>query len=324
MKEDGITIGYYASHEQFPPCDLLAYTRDAEAAGFQSVLSSDHFHPWSENQGESGFAWSWLGAAMQATAIPFGIITAPGYRYHPVIVAQAAATLTVMFPDRLWVGIGSGQILNEGIVGLGWPNRAERNERLVLCGEVMRDLWAGETVTCDGPIRTERARLYTRPPRAPLLFAAANACRTAEWVGSWADGLLTLAKPLCELKEIVDLFRRGGGEGKPVYLKLDIAYARTEEEALSGAYDQWRNMVFGGGLLTEIRSPQEFDAMGEYVRPEDLQKTIRISSDPDRHIEWLQAFLDLGVDRIYVHNVTRDQATFIEDYGREVIPAITK
>ncbi|MDG6256647.1 MAG: TIGR03885 family FMN-dependent LLM class oxidoreductase [Methanomicrobiaceae archaeon] len=322
MNENGQKIGYYASHEQFRPRDLLTFTLAAEAAGFRSVLSSDHFHPWSETQGESGFAWSWLGAAMHATTIPFGIITAPGYRYHPAVLAQSAATLADMFPGRFWMGIGSGEVLNEGIIGERWPNRSERNERLLQCAGVMRDLWAGARVTFDGHIRVDRAHLYTRPPEPPLLFAAANACSTVEWVAGWADGLITLAKPVCELKESIELFRKGGGEGKRIYLKLDIAYARTEEEALRGAWEQWRNLVFGGGLITEIRSPAEFDAMGEHVDREELRQHIRVSSDLSLHTEWLQTFLDLGVDKIYLHNVTDDQATFIEDFGREVLPAL--
>ncbi|PKL57210.1 MAG: LLM class F420-dependent oxidoreductase [Methanomicrobiales archaeon HGW-Methanomicrobiales-6] len=316
-------IGYYASHEQFGPGELLEHVKAAETAGFHSVLSSEHFHPWSERQGESGFAWSWLGAAMHATEkMPFGIITAPGYRYHPAIVAHAAATLAVIFPGRFWVSIGSGELLNEGIIGERWPGRGERNDRLLQCAGVMRDLWAGETVTRDGAVRVERARLYTRPSEPPLLLAAANACSTAEWVGGWADGLITLAKPLCRLAEIIDLFRRGGGEGKPVYLKLDVAYGRDGEEAIRGAHDQWRNMMLGGGLITELRTPREFDAAGGFVRDEDLQEKILISADLDRHIERLQEFLDLGIDRIYLHNVTKDQTAFIEDFGREVLPAV--
>ncbi len=315
-------IGYYASHEQFGPGELLEYVTAAESAGFHSVLSSEHFHPWSERQGESGFAWSWLGAAMHATRFSFGIITAPGYRYHPAIVAHAAATLGVMFPSRFFVGIGSGELLNEGIVGERWPGRGERNERLLQSAGVMRDLWAGESVTYAGIVRVERARLYARPAEPPPLLAAANACRTAEWVGGWADGLITLAKPTCELAEIIEVFRRGGGEGKPVYLKLDIAYGRTDDEALRGAWDQWRNMVVGGGLITELRTPREFDAAGGFVRPQDLQEKILVSADPDRHIERLQAFLEIGIDRIYLHNVTTDQAAFIKDFGSKVLPEI--
>lgn len=325
MAGSGVAIGYHASHEQFPPGALLHLAQRAEKAGFRSMLSSDHFNPWTPAQGESGFAWSWLGAAMHATEkMPFGIITAPGYRYHPAVVAHAAATLAVMFPGRFWVSIGRGELLNEGIIGERWPGRGERNDRLLQCAGVMRDLWAGETVTRDGAVRVERARLYTCPPEPPLLLAAANACSTAEWVGGWADGLITLAKPLCRLAEIIDLFRRGGGEGKPICLKLDVAYGRDDEEALSGAHDQWRNMMVGGGLITEVRTPGEFDAMGEFVRDEDLQEKNLISADLDRHIEQLQEFLDLGIDRIYLHNVTKDQTAFIEDFGREVLPAVAR
>ena len=135
----------------------------AEAAGFDAAMCSDHWAPWSEAQGQSGFAWSWLGAALATTSMPFGVVNAPGQRYHPAIVAQASATLAVMFPDRFWIAVGSGQLLNEHITGDRWPAKAERNERLRDAADVMRRLWAGETVSEDGHVRVSEARLWTRP-----------------------------------------------------------------------------------------------------------------------------------------------------------------
>jgi G6PDH family F420-dependent oxidoreductase len=141
-------IGYHASHEQFPPSTLLRLVKAAEQAGFQAAKCSDHFHPWSDRQGHSGYAWSWLGAAMEATRIPFGVISAPGWRYHPAIVAQAAATLAEMYPGRFWLALGSGQALNEGITGLPWPPKAERNARLKESAEVIRARWAAGPTGC--------------------------------------------------------------------------------------------------------------------------------------------------------------------------------
>jgi coenzyme F420-dependent glucose-6-phosphate dehydrogenase len=321
VNDDRNRIGYYAPHEQFGPGELLEHVKVAGSAGFHSMLSSEHFHPWSERQGESGFTWSWLGAALHATTMPFGII-APGYRYHPTVVAHATATLTVMFPGRFWVGVGSGELLNERILGERWPGRNERNDRRLQCPGVMRDLWAGKTVTRDGAVRVERARPYTRPPELPLLLAAANACGTAEGLGGWADGLITLAKPACRLAEVIDRFRRGGGEGRPVSLKLDVAYGRDDEEALRGAHDQWWNTMVGGGPLAEVGTPNEFDAMGEFVRDDDLRENLLVSADPARHVERQQEYLDLGIPRIYPHNVIEDQTVFIQDFGREVLPAV--
>src|SRR4051812_39600876 len=145
-------IGYHASHEQFAPSDLLFWTKCAEEAGFDCAMSSDHFHPWSERQGQSAFAWSWLGAAMESTCLPFGIISAPGYRYHPAVIAQGAATLAKMYPDRLWLALCSGEAINECITGMAWPEKHERNARLLECVPVIRALFAGEAVTHRGRV----------------------------------------------------------------------------------------------------------------------------------------------------------------------------
>jgi G6PDH family F420-dependent oxidoreductase len=166
-------IGLHCSHEQIPPSRLLQHVRAAEAAGFRGAMSSDHFSPWSERQGESGFAWSFLGAALQATSLPFGVVNAPGQRYHPAIVAQAAATLCEMFPGRLWVALGTGEASNEHITGEPWPSKAKRTARLRECVEVMRALFAGEVVDHEGLVRVDRAFLWTRPAEPPSLVGAA-------------------------------------------------------------------------------------------------------------------------------------------------------
>jgi coenzyme F420-dependent glucose-6-phosphate dehydrogenase len=176
-------FGYHVSHEQFAPSDLLRWTKCAEAAGFDCAMSSDHFHPWSERQGQSGFAWSWLGAAMEATKLPFGIISAPGYRYHPAVIAQGAATLSQMYPDRLWLALGSGEAINESITGAAWPDKQERNARLFECAQIIRALFAGETVTHRGRVTVVEATLYTRPAIAPMLVGAATSESTAGMAG---------------------------------------------------------------------------------------------------------------------------------------------
>ena len=177
-------IGYHASHEQFAPSELLRLVGLAERAGFDCAMSSDHFRPWGTAQGQSGFAWSWLGAALQATRLPFGVISAPGYRYHPAILAQAAATLAEMFPGRLWLALGSGQRLNEDLTGVAWPDKPERNARLRECADVVRALLAGETVTHRGRVTVVEAKLYSRPERPPPLLGAAVTEATAEQVGA--------------------------------------------------------------------------------------------------------------------------------------------
>src|SRR4051812_20316938 len=156
-------------------------------------MCSDHFHPWTPGQGQSGYSFAWLGAALQATNLPMGTICCPFGRYHPAVVAQAAATLAEMFPGRFWLAVGTGQALNESITGEGWPDKAERRATLRESVDVIRALWAGETVTHRGRVRVESARLYTRPAAPPPLFGAATTPETAEWLGSWADGLLTVS-----------------------------------------------------------------------------------------------------------------------------------
>ncbi|WP_409339958.1 TIGR03885 family FMN-dependent LLM class oxidoreductase [Nostoc edaphicum] len=316
-------IGYHASHEQFKPSELLKYAQMAEQAGFTHALSSDHFHPWSENQGQSGFAWSWLGAAMQATpTLSYRVVCAPGQRYHPAIIAQAAATLAEMFPQRFWLTVGSGQALNEYITGEHWPCKSDRNTRLKECVDVIRALWAGETVTHHGLICVQEAKLYTRPQILPLIIGAAITVETAEWLGSWADGLITISRPPEKLKKVVDAFRRGGGEGKPMILKVQLSYERDEQTALQKAHQQWRNNIFKNIVMTELRSPRQFDAAGEFVQPKELYEHVRISADPQQHIEWLKKDIELGFDELILHNVNREQQQFIEVFGEKVIPAL--
>src|SRR4051794_18680627 len=197
------TIGFHASHELYPPSELLRSVRQAERAGFPAAMCSDHFHPWTERQGESGFAWSWLGAALQATRLPFGAVCAPGQRYHPAIIAQATATLAEMFPGRFWVALGTGQNLNEHITGDPWPPKSERQARLKEAVAVIRALWAGETVNQKTPwFCVQDARLYTRPATPPRIYGAAITEDTARWAGGWADGLITVGKEADDLRKV--------------------------------------------------------------------------------------------------------------------------
>src|SRR5687767_1650335 len=180
-------VGFHASHEQVHPSALLAAVRQAEDAGFTAAMCSDHFSPWSERQGHSAYAWSWLGAALATTSLPYGVVNAPGQRYHPAIVAQAAATLSAMFPGRFWVALGSGEASNEHITGDAWPRKSVRDARLVECVEIIRALLAGEEVSHDGLVTVDRARLWTRPDDPPLLIGAAVSVATARNAAAWAD-----------------------------------------------------------------------------------------------------------------------------------------
>jgi probable non-F420 flavinoid oxidoreductase len=315
-------IGYHASHEQFRPDRLLRLVQAAEDAGFDAAMCSDHWAPWSDEQGESGFAWSWLGAALQATSLPFGVVNAPGQRYHPAIIAQAAATLNVMFPDRFWLAIGSGQLLNEHITGELWPPKADRNDRLREAASVMRRLWAGETVSHDGHVTVSEAKLWTRPDRPPMLVGAAVTPPTAAWVAEWADALITVSQPDEELDRVVDAFRSNGGKGKPMYLQVHVAWAPTEGEARDAAFAQWRQNTLDNSVMTTLAHPSQIAAAARHVRPEDVDGAVRISSDLERHVAWLRADLERGFEALYLHEVGPEQERFIDTFGRHVLPAL--
>jgi coenzyme F420-dependent glucose-6-phosphate dehydrogenase len=315
-------IGFHASHEQFRPDRLLRLVQAAEAAGFDAGMCSDHWGPWSEEQGESGFAWSWLGAALATTSMPFGVVNAPGQRYHPAIIAQAAATLGAMFPGRFWIAIGSGQLLNEHITGDRWPPKEERNERLREAAEVMRRLWAGETVSHDGHVTVSEATLWTRPEQPPLLVGAAVTPPTAAWVAGWADALITVVQPDEQLDAVVNAFRSNGGADKPMYLQVHLAYAPTDAEARAAAFDQWRQNTLPNSVMTELAHPAQIAAAATHVTPDDLDAAVRISSDLGRHADWLQRDLERGFDALYLHEVGPEQERFVDVFAREVLPRL--
>ncbi len=313
-------IGYHISHEQFPPGELLQLAVKAEKAGFGFCLSSDHFHPWSEAQGHSGNAWTWLGAAMARTSIPFGVVNCPSFRYHPAIIAQAAATLDEMFPGRFWIAAGSGQALNEAIIGEQWPAKNERNSKLREAVEIMQALWNGETVTRKGLIAIEDAKLYTRPRTTIRTIAAAISPETAGWAAGWADGLITVSQPMDQLRKVIDSWNSIGGEGKPMILKIQVSYAKDREKALQGAFDQWRTNVFGSRLQAEVRLPSQFEEAAAHVKPSDMQDHVLITDDPEQIVDRLQEYARLGFGELVLHNVNLDQDAFIDMCEKHVLP----
>ncbi len=316
-------FGYHCSHEQYAPGEMLRHAKHAEEAGFAAAMCSDHFHPWLDAQGHSGFAWSWLGAALEGTSLSFGTVNAPGDRYHPAIVAQAAATLAEMYPGRFWFAAGSGEALNEAITGAAWPPKPERNRRLRECVDIMKALWRGEEVTHRGLVTVQEARLYSLPAEPPPLFAAAISESTAEFAGAWADGLLTLGAERDPLERMIRAFRRGGGEGKPVRVQHSLSWAPTEREALRGAHEQWRFSPLGPEVLPMLRTPRQFDAASRTVTPEDVAKGVRVSADLGRHAEWLRGYVELGVDAVYLFNVNTNQRAFIDAFGDRVLPELS-
>jgi probable non-F420 flavinoid oxidoreductase len=314
-------FGFHASHEQIGPRALLDAVEHAQAAGFEAVMSSDHFSPWSERQGESGFAWAWLGAAMQRSSLSFGVVNAPGQRYHPAIIAQAIGTLEAMSPGRFWVALGTGEASNEHITGAGWPRKDVRNARLRECVDVIRSLLAGETVSHEGLVTVDQARLWTLPEHPPPLFATAVSVETARWAAEWADGLATIAQPREKLDRMIDAYRSAGGRG-PLVLQTHVSWATTDAEALAIAHDQWRTNVFSPPLCWDLDSTEAFDEAAKHVLPEDLRASVFVSSDPGAFAGHLDSFVGLGFDRIYVHHVGKEQGGFIDMFGNQVLPQL--
>jgi probable non-F420 flavinoid oxidoreductase len=312
-------IAFHASHEQFAPSDLLQFAILAGNAGFQAIHSSDHFHPWSRRQGHSGFSFAWLGAAMQATTVPFGLICAPGPRYHPAIIAQACATLLQMFPQRLWLSLGSGEALNEVITGNRWPDKHNRNAYLVESAAAIRRLFTGEEVSFKSHVEVHKARLYTLPAEPPLLLGAALSAETASLHGCWADGLLTTAHTADEAAKIIKAFRNNGGAGKPVYFKFQLSYARQKTDALEGAYDQWRNNLLPPDVLGSLRYVEDFDKAGERISRQDIERSLVVSDDLSVFEKKIRDFQAAGCDHIILHNVNRLQREFIDDFGAYVL-----
>ncbi|MUK00509.1 TIGR03885 family FMN-dependent LLM class oxidoreductase [Vibrio cholerae] len=316
-------VGFHASHEQISPSRLLTDVQTAESVGFQAAMCSDHFEPWSVGQGHAGFAWSWLGAALATTGLRFGVVTAPGQRYHPAITAQASATLTTMFPERFWMALGSGQNMNEHITGDPWPDKEVRQRRLEECVAVIRRLHAGEEVSHHGLVTVDRARVWDAPESPPALMGPAMSVATARRAARWADGFITTNQPPEQLKELLGAYREEGGTGKAV-LQVHLSWAPTEEEAASLAMDQWRTNSVGPPAAWEIATAQQFDdhADAEDITEEQVRQTVNVSASPGRHAQWLHEYADLGFDELYLHHVGQDQRAFLETFGAYVLPQL--
>ena len=319
-----IRISYHASHEQFAPRELMGYAVQAEDAGWDAVFSSDHIQPWSPEQGQSGFVWAWIGAALQATRrVQFSCITVPGgWRYPPAVSAQAIATLGELFGHRFpHVVLGSGEALNECVVGAGWPSKDLRAARLDEAAMVIRRLLAGEQVTHSGELKTENARLWSRPSVAPKLFGAALTAATAARVSTWADGLVMASPDLGAMKEIVAAFRRARPH-EPIHAKIDLSWAPTESDALDQAYEQWRMHCLDRDSLHNLRTPEEFEQAARDVERDEIRRVVLVSSDLAQHVRWLRERIEMGITCLDLHNVGRNQEEFIRAFGAGVLPVL--
>jgi coenzyme F420-dependent glucose-6-phosphate dehydrogenase len=325
-------IGYAAALEQFAPTELLNYSILAEQHGFKGVMAADHFQPWVPQQGNNAFVWSWMAALGQAsTALTFGPgVTCPSFRFHPAIVAQAAATQAAMTPGRFWLGLGSGEALNEHVVGGVWPEPHVRLKMMQEAIAIIKKLFSGKIARHDdGKYFTmERVRLWTLPEKPAPIYVATAGPITAKWTGENCDGFITPGASIEKLKGLLDAFEKGArGVGKdpstmPKLLQIHLSWADTYEQALQNALTEWPN----GGMpfpKADIRSPEDFAEIAKLVRPENYKNRMLISPDLDEHRANLQQFIELGFDEIHVHNVGRNQEQFIKAFGEQVIPQLT-
>lgn len=324
-----VCIGYAAMMEQFAPRELLDYCVLAEQAGFTTVMVSDHFQPWTPRQGQSGFSWAFMAALGERTRLRFGPgVVCPLFRYHPAIVAQAAATLEALYPGRTWLGLGSGEALNEHIVGAYWPEAPTRVRMLFEALEVIQALFTGKTVRHRGEFFTvETTRLYTLPDPPPPIYVATAGPVTAERTGKTCDGIITVGAPDERIHGLFERFARGASaRGKDPrrlrrLIRLHVSWAETPAAALEQALREWPvgAMRFS---RADIRNPEDFEAMARLVRPEDFQNRVLISADIDEHRAYLQRYVDMGFDEIYLHNVGRNQEAFLRAYGEHVLPRL--
>ena len=328
-------VGYAAMLEQFHATDAVALSAYPEEHGFSGVMAADHFQPWVPQQGQSAFVWNVLAAIGERTKGDMGPgVTAPTFRWHPAMVAQASATLAAMYPGRHWLGLGSGEALNEHIVGQYWPEAPERINRMFEAIDIIKKLFAaslaGKDVKHTGQFfKLESTRLWTMPEVAPEILVATAGPVTAKRAGRNVDGLITVGAPLEKISGLFAKFDEGAREaGKdpstmPRVLQLHMSWAPTDEEAMRNAMVEWPNggMKFPKG---DIRSPFELEQMAKLVRPEDFEGRMVIDADPDVHRAYIQRFVDLGFDRIYLHNVGRNQREWIDVFGRDVLPGLVR
>ena len=315
-------IGYAAMLERFHPSEAIALATTAEQHGFTGVMAADHFQPWTAAQGHASAAFNVLSAMGQTTSRDLGTATTPGYRSHPAQTAQSSATLAAMYPGRHWLGIASGEALNEHVVGQYWPEAPERIARMFEAIEVIGKLFSGKEVKHDGRyFKLESTRLWTMPEVAPEILVATSGPVTAKRAGRVADGLITEGAPLDKLEALIARFDEGGGAGKAKVLRLHLSWAPTLEDARANALAEWpiAGMKFG---KSDIRSPFELEQLARLVHLDDFAGRMLISEDVDAHRDNIQRHLDLGFDRIYLHNAGRDQREFLRVFGSDVLPKL--
>jgi coenzyme F420-dependent glucose-6-phosphate dehydrogenase len=318
-----VELGYSLSSEEFAPDELIRFARQAETAGFKFSLISDHYHPWTNQQPHSAFVWSTIGGISQVVdQLQLGTgVTCPTMRVNPAIVAQAAATSAVLMRGRFFLGVGTGENLNEHILGDHWPKASDRLEMLEEAISLMRQLWKGGWQSHSGRHYTvESARIFTLPPEPLAIMVAASKPGAAKLAGRVGDGLISF-EPKADL---VKIFEAAGGKGKPRYGQLTVCFASTEEEATAVVKKYWPNAGIGGDLMTDLPLPSRFEQIVELMDQKKIIEGMPLGPDPQKHIAGITEFMDAGFDHIYVHQVGPQQDEFFRFYSEKVLPQFDK
>ena len=313
-----VEIGYAISSEEHLPNDIVRHAKMAEDAGFTYALISDHYHPWVDAQGHSPFVWSVIGGIATATQhLKLGTgVTCPTVRIHPAIIAQAAATSAAMMPGRFFVGVGSGEALNEHITGERWPETEVRLEMLEEAIEIMRLLWQGGNQSYHGMYYTvENARLYTLPQEpVPLMIAAAGPA-AAELAGRLGDGFIGTSPD----KKTLEAFAQAGGTG-PRYGQMTVCWGEDEAKALETAHKIWPNAGLPGELGQELPTPAHFEQAVQLVTPDKVAESVVVGPDATKYLAKIDEYAQAGYDHVYIHQVGPDQEGFIRFAEREILP----
>ncbi|MFF7258989.1 LLM class F420-dependent oxidoreductase [Streptomyces sp. NPDC008159] len=313
-------FGYFLATEEFGPADLIEQARMAEQAGFDCLWISDHYHPWNDEQGQSPFVWSVIGALSEAVSLPVETaVTCPTVRIHPAVVAQAAATSAVMTGGRFRLGLGSGEALNEHILGTPWPPANVRLEMLEESIQIMRRLFTGEEVTHHGPHYTvENARLYTVPDEPVPIDISGFGPKAAGLAARIGDGFITMGPD----EEMVTRYRKGGGGGKLVSGGTKVCWGQDREEAVRTAHRLWPNQYLPGEMAQILPTPRHFEQLGPLVTEEMVGENTVCGDDVDEHVRELRTFVEAGFDRVYVGQIGPDQRGFFDFYRTKVLPQL--
>ena len=310
-------IGYFLSTEEYTPAELVEQARAAEEAGFHALWISDHYHPWNDEQGNSPFVWSVIGALGQVCSLPVTTaVTCPTTRIHPAVVAQAAATSGEMLDGRFTLGVGSGEALNEHILGDAWPNADRRLEMLEEAVALIRELWTGNVVSWEGKhYRVDHARIYNLPETPPEIYVSGFGPKAVDVAARIGDGYINTAPD----PDLVSRFKQASG-GKPAQAGSKVAYAATSEEGWEHAHRLWANAGLPGELAQVLPTPEHFEQATQIVTPEATRDSVVAGPDPEPHLEQIQKYADAGYDELYVANMGPHYRDMIAFYAEQILP----